>query len=206
MSLNEEFNELTKKQKATKMEFKMRAIMLKHGSSFIRRNDMNAYRSSLAGGGSGGDGADYTVTFIKDGIETIDYSSCANCLRNSQNNNDVIIGARVGNVANLLYNAENFNRDIIIPESVNDCSGMLCYAYNFSANIYVMGKTYRNINIAYMLYGSSKIRKVYFNHVLNNIFNQTGPNALIGSITWETADNCFFNTDYNIYCYYNFAG
>lgn len=167
---------------------------------------MNAYRSSPVGGGSGGDGADYTVTLKKNGVEILDYSSCANCLRDSQTNNDVIIGANVGNVKMMLFNAANFNRDISIPDSVNDCSIMLGLATNFSSNIYFSGKVYRNINIADMLYGSSKTRNVYFNHALNNIFNQTGPNALVGNITWATADNCFYNTNYNIYCYYNFAG
>ena len=86
---------------------------------------------------------------------------------------------------------------------------MFYYCNNFSSNIYFNGNIYRNINIKSMLgqTNNSLQKNVYFNSILNNVFNKTDTSSIIGSaITWIDMEdnNGFYNEIYNIYCYNNY--
>lgn len=190
----------------------MRAIMLKHGSSFIRRNDMNAYRSSPIGSDSG-EGADYTVTLIKNGVREEQYTSLAWSFNNNAFNSPLLLGRMVNNIVGLFRNGA-FNQDIIIPENVSNCIDFLYGCKNFEKNVYFAGKTYRELNIIGAFsrdwvyqQGTMNRMNIFFNEVLNNIFNNYAVSFQSVPITFETINaNCYYNSGYNLYFYHNYQG
>ena len=88
---------------------------------------------------------------------------------------------------------------------------MFSNTYTPGFNIYINGNVYRDISVYCMLertYASQGRVNLYFNNVLNNVFNRTAASlSLTGNaITWTAMDNGFYNSARNIYCYYNYLG
>lgn len=174
---------------------------------------MGYFRSTLAY--QGGGGIDYSATYTvsingekQDGYCGYQYDSA----NNMQIKNRVItIGNNVTNCVFMFNNTRNvsFSEDIVIPARVNNCGRMFSNS-DFDKNIYVKGTVSRVVNIAGMFYNAnnSKKKNIYFNTVLNSIFNKTtASSSIVGtSITWATTTNGFYNSAYNIYCYYNYEG
>lgn len=107
----------------------------------------------------------------------------------------------------MMFEYSGFNHDINISKSVNNIAYML-YSNYFNKNIYIQGNEFRNLNIYHMVSENSALRKnIYFNQALNNLFNIANSMSVIGrAITWTAMTNGFYNTNYNIYCYYNYSG
>lgn len=101
-----------------------------------------------------------------------------------------------------------FNSDIIIGNNVTNLYHMLNNCKGFGSNIFIKGNTYRNIDTSSMIYfGNNDIRKnIFFNSVLNNCFNNSSSSIVGYTITWSSMVNGFYNSAYNIYCYYNYGG
>lgn len=115
---------------------------------------------------------------------------------------------KLSNNTNRLLHAlsgTKFNQDITIPESVMDCYSLLGNDVSFGKNIYFKGNTYRNIRISSMLEGTnnSKRKNIFFNQALNNKFNGS---SWLDNLSWVPMTNGFYDANYNIYCYYNYAG
>lgn len=134
---------------------------------------------------------------------------CSNMLYRCTNFNiPLTIGENVVNCSHML-DSSNFNQNIIVPSSVNDLSYFLYSAPQFSNDIYINGTTFREINVKYMAYYSiaPKRKNIRFNPVLNNIFNKTDSNSVVGlSVTWTPLTNGFYNSTYNVYCFNDYAG
>ena len=117
------------------------------------------------------------------------------------------------NIARLFEGCNNYNQPIVLSAQVGNCAGIMVDCNQFSSNIYFTGNTYSSwLNVRSLLSGTnnSKRRNVFFNVVLNNKFNQTQYNAIINpgstGVTWTTMTNGFYNSTYNVYCYYNYDG
>lgn len=109
----------------------------------------------------------------------------------------------------LLNNSQNFNSPIVFGESVYNVVWALQYCKNFGSSIYFKGNQWRQIAITGLLgFTNNSLRKnVHFNSVLNNVFNRTdGQSIVVNAISWTPMTNGFYNQQYNIYCYNNYAG
>lgn len=111
----------------------------------------------------------------------------------------------------------SFNQSVDIPESVTTCAEMFGDCTNMAGNIYVRPKdwewvwgslppTYR------MLVGKNNAKRVNIfvprNSKTNSQFyysgKEDGASGMLGAnITWSTMTNCYYNTAYNVYVYYN---
>lgn len=134
---------------------------------------------------------------------------CSNMLRRCTSFDiPLTIGENVVNCSYML-DSTNFNQNIIVPSSVNDLSSFLNSAPQFSNDIYIKGTTFREINVKSMVYYpiDPKRKNIRFNPVLNNIFNQTDRNSVIGlDVTWTPLTNGFYNSNYNVYCFNDYSG
>ena len=163
---------------------------------------MGFYRSALNNG-------QYPELVVVDGENASTYLRTEGLLPENFNGT-VSIGNKVTNCSHMFYYCTNFNQPITIPSSVTNCSYMFYKCTSLSSDINIKGTAYRSLNIYSMLSGknNSKRINVRFNSVLNNIFNvSTAGYTLVSSIiNWTTMTNGFYNTVYNVYCYYNYAG
>lgn len=126
-------------------------------------------------------------------------------------NSPVRLGKKVYYCFEMFMGCANFNQDLIIPDTVSSCQDMLWYCNNFASNIYFKGTSYRYIGLGNMLGLSYSLttypkRTLYFNSVLNNVFNTGIMFNTSQSLTWTLMDNGYYNSGYNIYCYYNYDG
>ena len=110
---------------------------------------------------------------------------------------------------NLFTHNPSFNSDIIIGNNVCNIYSMLYNCKGFGSNIFIKGNIFRNINSSSMFhFCNNELRKnIFFNSVLNNCFNSSASNSIVGyPITWSSMTNGFYNSTYNVYCYYNYGG
>ena len=126
----------------------------------------------------------------------------------------IIIPDSVTNCSSMFGHCNSFNSTITIG-NVNDCnfssfiSGNGDSDGNFGNHIYFKTKQ-TNINVTGMLTHTNRtLRKsVHFNSVLNSKFNgtdyETG-SIVFYDITWTSMTNGFYNTAWNVYCYYNYT-
>ena len=117
-------------------------------------------------------------------------------------------------------------KNLYIPENVIDVSNLLMgYSiseptYNKSINIFFNAREYKIIRIDGLVgryptqyqpgnVNTSVRKNIFFNAVLNNVFNRTNGSTILGYdsndlITWTPMTNGFYNAYYNFYCYYNY--
>ncbi len=102
--------------------------------------------------------------------------------------------------------------NVEIPENVISTESMFYISssggYPHNINAYFLAKEYKYINIRNMFctyYGNNMYRRnIFFNAVLNNVFNKTDFQSIVGgAITWTPMTNGFYNSYYNIYCFNN---
>lgn len=146
--------------------------------------------------------------------------------------NSKVIITHANSLSSLFSGCSNFNQSFNIPEEVISCDSLFlsCVAYNqmtivpsnvnnagrmfsgctgFENTVYFKGNEYRDINVAYSVARCNNLKRknIYFNSALNNKFNITNSSSIVGaSITWTTMANGFYNSTYNVYCYYNYDG
>ena len=128
---------------------------------------------------------------------------------NASFNQPVTIGNKITTCASMFAHCTSFNQPIIIPNSVIHCSHMFDYCTNFSNSIYFKTKN-TSLDVTFLLSNcnNSKRKNIFFNSVLNSKFNNTAAYfSIVGrdSITWTPMTNGFYNTAFNIYCYYNYV-
>lgn len=142
---------------------------------------------------------------------SIPYCDCITSMEgmfcNCQNYNQITYLPKTTNLCscyNIFFNCKSLDATIHLPNMVNNLYRAFAGCVNFKNTIYVCGNTFRQINVKYMIAANATIR---FNSVLNNQFNRTDSNSIVGaSITWTAITNGFYNATKNIYCYYNYAG
>lgn len=114
-----------------------------------------------------------------------------------------------------MFSGTPYRRDIYIPESVMDISAIVeppLGGIDYNKSIYIKGNVYRNLKTTAMFgsaYGKvhSVRRSVYFNIALNNCFNNANYPTVVGdNVKWTSMTNGFYNSLYNVYCYYNYSG
>lgn len=187
---------------------------------------MICYRSTVKQQG----GEDYSATYTASVNGVLQKGSCCNRFHGQTAfNSPVIIGNNIKNCYAMFYSCSSFNQNIIIPNSVNDCTMMFkeCTSLNQSitipdsvdncvqmfynccnleSNIYFNGNVYRELNLTYAFMSTQSHRiNIFFNIALNNVFNSARI-AVYTIPTWTTMTNGFYNTTYNLYCYYNYSG
>jgi hypothetical protein len=122
-------------------------------------------------------------------------------------NNDVYIPDGIQNMAYAFYNT-SLNRDVHIPMTVKNLYNAFG-ASKFAANLYIDGTYDRGIYATDMMFGISRdLRKnVFFNSCFNSTFNNRYCYTS-NPLEWTdmTDGNGFYNTQYNVYCYNNYAG
>lgn len=128
--------------------------------------------------------------------------TCYNFTDNSYTGNIYI-----GNVPeHVILIANSFNRPIIIPETIKCITHMFNVCRNFYSDIYV--KTNQIDNVANFLQ-TVKGANVYIRPEMETLFRTSNSLSVKGSsITWtnDTANNCFYNTSYNLKVIYNYEG
>ena len=110
----------------------------------------------------------------------------------------------------------SFNSPISIGENVNSAYHMLEGCSSFGQDVYIRGGRRKSNSVLgsfnasglFKSCNNSKRKNIWFNNILNNCFNNTGAVSSITNtaITWTAMTNGFYNTAYNIYCYYNYSG
>ena len=78
-----------------------------------------------------------------------------------------------------------------------------------ACNVYFKGNTSRTLKAQGILNGrtSPKRVNVFFHSIFNSVFNHTNSNSIVAeTITWTSMTNGYYNTKFNVYCYYNYAG
>ena len=129
---------------------------------------------------------------------------CYHMFENCHNFNQPVI-IDVGNRANcyqMFINCYDFNQPVVIGSNVMNMVQMFVTCSVFNSDIYIKGNEYRTINVSGI--GLTRNLSIHFNHVLNNRFN-TG--TFSGrTLNWITQENMYYNSEYNIYCYYNYDG
>lgn len=166
---------------------------------------MQLYRSTIKTQGGGGDYS-ATYTFSINGVKQ--KGSCARMFANNTSfNSPVIIGNNV-NSCYCMFESTAMNQDITVPINVTELNRML-YNTPFGKNIYIKGKEFRNFNLGGLFNTSTKRKNILFHSSLNSVFNNgaivdDGINLIVP--TWTPMTNGFYNTQYNIYCYYNYSG
>ena len=129
------------------------------------------------------------------------FSACSNF------NQTITIPDNVINCSGVLSETERFNSAITIGKNVINCSGLLGRGYNFGNHIYFKTKS-TSIDITGLFYTYAQKKYIHFNSALNSKFNSTTAAKWLtprGDVTWTTMTNGFYNTAYNVYCYYNYA-
>ena len=108
-----------------------------------------------------------------------------------------------------MFESTAMNQNITIPSNVTSIERML-FNTPFGRNVYIMGNVYRYIDVSCLFNTSTKRKNIWFHSSLNNIFNNA---SIVGydnrdtiKPTWTSMTNGFYNTQYNIYCYYNYSG
>ena len=135
--------------------------------------------------------------------------TCEALFRNCQRLNQNIKIPSNASSCSSMFESTAMNQDITIPSNVRIISRML-FNTPFGRNVYIKGNVYRSI-LAYGLFDTSTKRKnIWFHSSLNNEFNNTGlvgyDNGWSIKPTWTSMTNGFYNTQFNIYCYYNYTG
>lgn len=128
-----------------------------------------------------------------------------NCVRFNQN---IKIPSNASTCSSM-FESTAMNQNIIIPSSVNYIDRLL-FNTPFGRNVYIKGNVYRNIRVSGLFNMSTKRKNIWFHSSLNNVFNNADlvayDNGLAIKPTWTSMSNGFYNTQYNIYCYYNYSG
>lgn len=144
---------------------------------------MNYYRSAMKNAGSGDFSAEYTGTIngtITDSPTLAHYYEGADFYKDIINCQ--IIGANVRNVSNMYERATN------IPN--------ICFEHD---NVY--------LNTSSMFFNTNNtIKNVFFRRSMNGYFNGQYSNLFERAISFTAMTNGYYNTAYNIYCYYNYSG
>lgn len=138
-------------------------------------------------------------------------NNCTDMFYNCISLNQPIIISNAYNCEGMFYNCINLNQPMIIPSRAATLINMFAGCISLS-DIYIKGTVARTL----LTYGlvrnnNSAIRlnriNVHFNQILNNKFNNTNTGSLVyAPITWTAMTNGFYNTSYNVYCYYNYPG
>lgn len=136
---------------------------------------------------------------------------CAYMFVNCNNfNQPVIIDSNVESIIHSMFKGcRNFNQSVTIGPNVINCYALFENSYTASFDLYIKGKTFRNISLTRACTNTSGLKNIWFNKVLQNQINKAGAQSLIGNtITWtDMSDgNGFYNEYYKIYCYNNYEG
>lgn len=113
----------------------------------------------------------------------------------------------------MFYQCSNFNQSLTVPSSVTNLNLFIYGCNDYSNDIYIKGTSYRDIDVKQMVvrnattqYTPNRIN-IYFNSVLNSVFNKTDSTSIFGSVvTWALLSNGFYNATQNVYCYYDYSG
>lgn len=129
-------------------------------------------------------------------------------------NQPVNIPNGVSNCAYALMNCDLFNQNVIVPASVNDMTRLLWNSLEWGANLFIKGTVERTIKVSelfgdvfgsYVRINMQKVKNVFFNSALDTTMRNINAGV---TMTWTNMSdgNGFYNTQYNIYCYNNYAG
>lgn len=163
------------------------------------------------------------------------FSQCKNLNQNIQIPNSVIFGSQMFRGCSKLNQNLVFPESMQVGQYLlSECTSLastitfkgpisgsqICAFDNVRTSYNVIFKSHdvANFRISCFLElfkGSSttfRRRNIYFNSILNSVFN--APGALFVDFsgddwiypTWTPMTNGFYNTKYNIYCYYNYSG
>lgn len=134
------------------------------------------------------------------------FTSCNNL------NQNIIIPNNVTNCFFMFHGCNSYYKDIIVPNKVVDLHSFIS-GYTPAPNIYIKGQTYRDIYIYGLIGGDASFKynqrhNIFFNRVLNNVFNRTSSSTSITghTMSWTSMVNGFYNQHLNVYCYYNYEG
>lgn len=200
---------------------------LKSSLAYIYRNIQDGFVLPVIIGNNVGNcaGMFYDCHYISQNISIPDsvidcshmFHGCGNIFWNG---NEIKIPNNAKYLGYMFFNVYNFSQNIHIPPKVENVGCMLggddtLFSTHSYPNVYFEAKEYRDINIIGMFgnwyQGSSDgvnrslIKNVFFNSVLNNVFNRNASNSIAGgTIEWTPMTNGFYNSEFNFYMYNNY--
>lgn len=149
---------------------------------------------------------------IPDGVTTIAYLFWGA----TKFNHPVTIPNSVTDTRGIFLGCANFNQPVEIPVGATDMIETFGGCTNMSGNVIIRSKNIAHdvwggkFGLQYTFMGKSNAKRVniftYGNsttnkslYASNDVHGLAGPN----SFTWSKATNCYYNSAYNIYVYYN---